>query len=184
MGKTAGIVQSYPQLSSAPTTPASNYSIIYPKTDGKLYIKNSDGVEYEVIFATVTQTLTNKTLQDAIYTRGIRTSGSAPTVAGGTGAGTSPTITMTGNDICGYITVVTGTTPTGAGIIATITFNTTLSNAPKSILITPGNTFAGGGFNRFFVDQTASTTSVWVLKNTATVLSAGVTYILYYLVIE
>lgn len=49
MGKNSGIIQSVPQLSSAPTTPASGYSIIYPKTDGKWYIKNSDGTESEVI---------------------------------------------------------------------------------------------------------------------------------------
>ncbi len=49
MGKTQGISSSYPQLSSGPTTPDSGYSIVYPKTDGKWYIKNPDGTEIEVI---------------------------------------------------------------------------------------------------------------------------------------
>ncbi len=48
MPKNSGIIQSYPQLSSAPSTPGSGYSIIYPKSDGKWYTKNPDGNEYEI----------------------------------------------------------------------------------------------------------------------------------------
>lgn len=36
------------ELSSSPTTPASGFKKIYPKTDGKLYTKDSAGVETEV----------------------------------------------------------------------------------------------------------------------------------------
>lgn len=36
------------ELSSAPTTPASGFKKLYPKTDGKLYTKNSAGTETEV----------------------------------------------------------------------------------------------------------------------------------------
>jgi hypothetical protein len=45
MGKNAGIPVNIPELSSAPANPPSGYQIIYPKTDGKWYTKNSAGVE-------------------------------------------------------------------------------------------------------------------------------------------
>lgn len=36
------------ELSSTPTNPSSGYQKIYAKTDGKLYVKTSSGVETEL----------------------------------------------------------------------------------------------------------------------------------------
>lgn len=47
---------------SAPSTPASGDNLIYPKSDGFWYTKDSSGVERQVDTADGTQTLTNKTL--------------------------------------------------------------------------------------------------------------------------
>ena len=33
---------------TSPTTPASGYGILFPKTDGKLYFKNDEGIEYDL----------------------------------------------------------------------------------------------------------------------------------------
>ncbi len=33
---------------TSPTTPASGYGILFPKTDGKLYFKNDEGTEYDL----------------------------------------------------------------------------------------------------------------------------------------
>lgn len=62
-----------------------------------------------------------------------------PTIAAGTGAGTSPTLSISGTDQDGLITVTTGTTPSGTGaIIATITFSFPYANN-VFISLTPAN---------------------------------------------
>lgn len=58
---------------------------------------------------------------------------SAPTIAAGAGAGTSPTIALVSgaNDQAGYFTLTTGSTPSASATVATLTFNTTWAAAPK-----------------------------------------------------
>lgn len=48
MSKQSLIVAEQGQLSSDPASPAAGYSTLYPKTDGKWYIKNSDGTVTEI----------------------------------------------------------------------------------------------------------------------------------------
>jgi hypothetical protein len=56
---------------------------------------------------------------------------SAPTLTAGTGAGTSPTITITGTDVAGVLNITTGTSPTGSNAtIVTVTFNVAFGTAP------------------------------------------------------
>lgn len=59
---------------------------------------------------------------------------SAPTIAAGAGAGTSPTVSIAGNDISGEISVTTGTLPTVSAVVATITFNVAYTAAPYVVL--------------------------------------------------
>jgi len=47
-----------------------------------------------------------------------------PTIAAGTGAGTSPTVSVSGNDAAGVVSVTTGTTPAASAVVATVTFGT------------------------------------------------------------
>src|SRR5206468_4091693 len=53
-----------------------------------------------------------------------------PTIAAGTGAGTGATVSITGTDAAGEITITTGTSPTAGAALATVTFNTAYSTAP------------------------------------------------------
>src|SRR5215469_15052104 len=46
----------------------------------------------------------------------------APAIAGGTGAGTTPTVGVTGNNTAGQITVTPGTSPTASAAVVTVTF--------------------------------------------------------------
>ncbi|GAB3518561.1 hypothetical protein GCM10027442_38960 [Emticicia fontis] len=57
-------------------------------------------------------------------------SGSAPTISAGTGAGTSPTVSISGTDVAGAITITAGTSPVSAGDVVTVTFNSAYANAP------------------------------------------------------
>ncbi|PSR54126.1 hypothetical protein AHMF7605_11650 [Adhaeribacter arboris] len=66
------------QLSADPATPASGYSIIYPKTDGEWYVKNSAGVVRNISQDTARQVLANNVA--ASYTGGT----TAQTVFSGT----------------------------------------------------------------------------------------------------
>lgn len=56
--------------------------------------------------------------------------GSAPTIAAGTGAGTSPTIALDANAHDGAFDIIltTGSTPTASGVIATVSFNAAYAN--------------------------------------------------------
>lgn len=112
------------------------------------------------------------------------TSGSTPANTPGTGAGTSPTISVTGNDAAGYVTIATGTSPTASGNIVTVTFSTALVNTPKSIQLTPANEAAATELVKFYVDQATVSTSAWIIKNTAVGLTASTTYKFYYTVIQ
>lgn len=102
--------------------------------------------------------------------------GSAPSSAAGTGAGTSPTLAVTGTDAAGKIALTLGTTPAGSNaIIGTMTFSSAYNiNAPYC-QITPTNAAAVAltGATVPFVDQASTTVSVFVMKSGATALSGG-----------
>jgi hypothetical protein len=116
-------------------------------------------------------------------TGGILTSGSTPSIAAGTGAGTGPTISITGNDIAGYISLTAGTSPTATGVIATITFSTTLTNTPKAIMITAGANQAATQFQKVYVNQATLSTTSWELKNASVALGSNV-FVWFYQVIQ
>lgn len=54
MGKTFLDEIAIAEQSSAPGTPPSGYQYVYPKTDGKMYAKNSSGVETEITSGGIT----------------------------------------------------------------------------------------------------------------------------------
>jgi len=63
----------------------------------------------------------------------------APTIAAGTGAGTGPTVSLTtATDLAGVVNATTGTLPTAASVIATITFNIPYGTAPI-VILAPAN---------------------------------------------
>jgi len=65
-------------------------------------------------------------------------SGSAPTVAAQTAAGTSPTATVSGKDTAGTITLTTGTGTPTSGNQVILTFNQAFTTAPV-VNLTPGS---------------------------------------------
>ncbi len=107
---------------------------------------------------------------------------SVPTIAAGVGAGTSPTIAISGTDLSGNITITTGTLPTAASTVATITFNTAYGVTPKTVLITGadlnGATICGANL---FAAKSDISTSVFKLTGT---LVAATTYTIYYTIFQ
>lgn len=105
-----------------------------------------------------------------------------PTIAAGTGAGTSPTIAIVGTDSAGRITITTGTSPVAAASIVTITFASAYSSAPY-VALTPANANASALAltSRPFP---ASTTSNFVLTAGSVALTASTQYVFNYHVIQ
>lgn len=116
----------------------------------------------------------------SIRTPHIKGLGSAPSIAAGAGAGTSPTVSMVSGstDMSGYVNITTGTLPTLSASIATITFATAYGIAPKvSLWASNGNAAALNGVNMVFVDQaTGVSTTTFVITSGTTSLTAATAY--------
>lgn len=109
-----------------------------------------------------------------------------PTVAAGTGAGTTPTVGVTAgsSDTAGVLSILTGSSPAGTNAtIATITFGTAFANTPKAILLTAGNTTTGALAAALVCTPTAPGKTTWTLVSGATNLVAATTYLWNYLVL-
>jgi len=109
--------------------------------------------------------------------------GSTPTNTPGTGAGTGPTVTITGNDQAGTLSVLTGTGPSASAIVVTITFNQPYATgtgvtgaAPKSVCLQPTNTAAAALSGNAQVYTSALNATNWVLSVGSTNLAATTTY--------
>lgn len=112
-------------------------------------------------------------------------SGSVPTAAAGTGAGTGPTITVAGNSISGTITVLTGSAPAASNAtIATISFPAAFDAAPYAS-ISPANAAAAAlsGATACFVDSASAAVGSFVMKAGSSALAATTSYIFSYRVI-
>lgn len=103
---------------------------------------------------------------------------SAPTIAAGAAAGSSPTISIAGTDAAGQITLTIGTTPL-TGVLATVTFNLAYISAPyPNFCAVNGN--AAGAAIAVYVTSTTTT----LVLNTSSVLVAGQQYIWNYMVMQ
>lgn len=78
----------------------------------------------------------------------------AATIAAGAAAGTSPTVSITGNGLSGEIDIDTGGSTTTTGVIATITLPVAYPNGCR-VVITPSTSFAATMVARVFVNTTA-----------------------------
>lgn len=110
--------------------------------------------------------------------------GASPGIAGGTGAGTGPTVSISGSDLAGFITVVAGTTPTASATIATITFSVPYTSAPRCIMIRPANSLTSALGGGEYADQASITTNLFIFAIQGVTLSAGQTYKWFYNVIQ
>lgn len=99
----------------------------------------------------------------------------APTIAAGTGAGTSPTISILGTDLGFKITLTTGTSPTASGTVATVTFNSAYASAPY-FAFSPANANAAALSGTSSVFGGSSTTTFTLTAGSAA-LTAATQYI-------
>jgi len=100
----------------------------------------------------------------------------AVAIAAGSGAGTSPTVSLTGaTDLKGTINVSTGTSPAASSVIATITFGTPYQSGP-TCTVTPASATAVGTFY-----SPSAGTSSFTIKSLATALTASTAYIYSYI---
>lgn len=113
--------------------------------------------------------------QKAIVTH-IEGSGTSPTIVAGVGAGTSPTVSVTGNDFSHQVTVITGTLPTGTNaVVATITFASAFSGTPRPVFSSANAATATlSGVSMVFMDGASSTT--YTITSGVTALTAATTY--------
>lgn len=105
-----------------------------------------------------------------------------PTIAAGTGAGTSPTISITGTDAGMQVSLTTGTTPAAAAIIFTVTYATAYSStatfpvfSPAPTTTSTSNAAALSGATAPFIG--ATTTTTFTFRSGSSALTAATTYV-------
>ncbi len=103
-------------------------------------------------------------------------SSGTPTIACGTGAGTSPTVcTVTGNDEAGQIAVTTGSAPAGSATIATITLHNACPTSVYAIVRgSNANAASLSGTTHEYPDNFTATT--WTITANSTGLAASTAY--------
>lgn len=129
-------------------------------------------------------TLTGSSVQQSFttspaLTHVVGTAAAIPTIAPGTGSGTSPTVVTVqaaSTDLSGYINITTGTSPTAAGPVATITFNIPYTIAPKCSI--EGSNAAAMALTaaRPYIAPANTTTAHFVVTANATALTASTAY--------
>lgn len=105
----------------------------------------------------------------------VATSGTAPTIAAGSGDGTGGSCTISGNDISGYINCTTGTLPSTNATVATVTFNAAYASAPRVVLMLPANAAAAAlsGTSQAFINQSGITTTTFAITSGTVALSGS-----------
>lgn len=157
-------------------------------TPGKLYLQYaSDGSSGTTVQSYTTAVTIDSTATDVtgvLSADKIKGGSSAPSVAAGAGAGTSPTIALTSgsSDSAGELVLTTGTSPTADTTIATITFSSAYSTAPF-VVFSPSNLNAAVGPNvGWFIYAETSTTAITF--KISGVLDAALQYKIMYTVVQ
>lgn len=113
---------------------------------------------------------------DLQFTRHLDSGGSIPSIASGSAVGSGGTVSISGTDTSGTITINTGSGP-ASGILATITFNKSFNSTPQVV-------FSAANSNAALLDAYVSRSSTKFTLRTANVPSASSTYIFNFVVIE
>lgn len=111
----------------------------------------------------------------------LASSGSAPSISSGAAACTTPTVSVSGTDTSGLVTVTSGTGCGATGKLATITFANAYAVAPRVTLTAATSTAAG--LTQIYVDSGTISTTAFDL-NTNTAPADSTTYKWYYHVIQ
>lgn len=99
-----------------------------------------------------------------------------PTIAAGAGAGTSPTIAISGTDSTGLITLTTGSTPSTSATVCTVTYGGGAYGASPHVIISPHNAATAAlavGAQPFGGGETSS---VFTLTSGSSALTAATAY--------
>jgi hypothetical protein len=101
----------------------------------------------ELVATSGAQTLTNKTLtapvlNDAVLGNAVETTGTTPAIAAGLLAGDAATVSISGNDTCGIISITPGGAGIGTGTLATITFAAARPDTNYAVLLQPNSSAA------------------------------------------
>src|SRR6202012_2590241 len=89
--------------------------------------------------------LTTLDVRGSTSTAQIIGNSAAPTIVAGAAAGAGPTVSITGNNMAGHISITTGTSTTASAVLATVTWaGSPLSQAPQSCPFIPVGTNATG----------------------------------------
>jgi hypothetical protein len=81
-----------------------------------------------------------------------------PTIAAGIGAGTGPTVGVTGNDFKHTVNIRTGTTPTAGGVIATVTFDKAWTSTNNNPVFSAQDANASLWYTEIYMVRTSTTT--------------------------
>lgn len=147
-GPQGGRIWGYGEVDVATQSNGVVRAMITMATDNKLKIQNpvNSGVSSGIIFRDYTPADVasvdlngDKSFGIATHLRG--TGSSAPSIAAEAGAGTSPTISVTGTDFRGGVSVAVGTTP-AAGALCTVTFAAAYAASVGFVSLTPTSTDA------------------------------------------
>jgi len=113
------------------------------------------------------------------------TGGTAPMLTAGSGAGTTPTVSVSGTDTNGVITVTTGTIPSASATVVELTFATAFAASPKSVHLTAanGSTAALSGAGAVWADVRNLSANGFSLNVGTAALAASTTYEWYYRVL-
>jgi hypothetical protein len=107
----------------------------------------------------------------------------APTIVAGAGAGSGPTVSITGDDVAGIISVTTGSTPTASATVATITFAVALLTGAHVILQPTGANARGLTYLQVYCDDANTTTAHFVLSVGSSALTGATAYTWLYHVV-
>lgn len=175
------------ELIGGATLAASNSNVTYTNAATLYIIAPIAGTNITITNPLAIKASTGNISIDAgnLQTNSIRSNGSTPGIAAGAGAGTSPTISISGSDMAATISLTTGTLPTLSATVATVTYNVAYGVKPK-VILTPANNNAAllSGVTMVFVDDGASSNSIFVLTAGTTALTAATTYLWYIHVIQ
>lgn len=176
---TAGTLSNVAYLNQANTFTSSNLFKDGANSAAAFQIQNASGTALLVADTTGMQVIVTSLVISANLTLDghIVTGGTTPGVTAGAAACTTPTVTVSGDDTAGQVTITTGTGCNAAGTLATVTFGTAYASAPR-VQLTPDSAAAAG-----LLPYKLSTTTNFAL-NTSNTPADATTYTFDYLVAQ
>jgi hypothetical protein len=166
---------------TSPTLTATNTGVVV--TNAYTLWLNASPVAGTNVNITNSYTLgiTGNTISNgSIYSSHFLDNSPTPGIAAGAGAGSSPTVSVTGTDQSGQITITTGTLPSASATIATITYASSFAFRTGTYpILYPANAATALLSGTSMVYTTGSTTG-WTMTSGTVNLVAATSYVWYY----